>query len=443
MPRSATPARWSGRLAGILQGSAQLRGTDFEYADLAESPGLVRSVVAVQVPRAVSMRADLATIFVGGGDLAEPDADADALADQLEGGVAELRQNHCDVLLATSIDPRFGFRRGRLRQRAAEFNAHLWSIARTHNALILDLWSARELQSRSVWGADRVHLSPEGHGVIAGRAAHALGVPYFESRRRPATIDFGHGFSADLLVWIDCEMTGLDLAIDELVEVAVVITDYDLMPVDPGFSIVIKPDQAASDNMNEFVATCTPRAGLLEEMPERRDARRRRVRGQRVHPPLRADRETAPLAGNTIGTDRAFLAKYMPRVDAHLHYRRIDVSSIKELSRRWFPRVYFNAPDQERRAPRARRHPRVDPRARLLPHGGVRGRARPDDRTRCRPVVAHDRADLAVVVAARCNTLVWLPTSASAAAMVVVAQLAERWLVEPDVAGSSPVDHPK
>lgn len=153
--------------------------------------------------------------------------------------------------------------------------------------------------------------------------------------------------TADLLVWIDCEMTGLDVSIDELVEVAVVITDYDLLTVDPGFSIVIKPDQSAFDNMGEFVLNMHKESGLLEEIP---------------HGVALADAEyavneyilrfvptpqTAPLAGNTIGTDRAFLAKYMPRVDTHLHYRNIDVSSIKELSRRWFPRAYFNAPTKD------------------------------------------------------------------------------------------------
>lgn len=149
---------------------------------------------------------------------------------------------------------------------------------------------------------------------------------------------------ADLLVWIDCEMTGLDITVDELVEVAVVITDYNLVAVDPGFSIVIKPDQIAFDNMAEFVRGMHTESGLIDEIP---------------HGVALADAEyaineyilrfvptpqSAPLAGNTIGTDRMFLAKYMPRVDSHLHYRSIDVSSIKELSRHWFPRVYFNAP---------------------------------------------------------------------------------------------------
>ena len=152
---------------------------------------------------------------------------------------------------------------------------------------------------------------------------------------------------ADLLVWIDCEMTGLDISVDELVEVAVVITDYELQALDPGFSIVIKPDQTAWDNMGEFVRNMHTESGLLEEV----------ARGVSLADAEYAVNEyilrfvptpqSAPLAGNTIGTDRTFLAKYMPRVDSHLHYRSIDVSSIKELSRRWFPRVYFNAPSKD------------------------------------------------------------------------------------------------
>ena len=153
--------------------------------------------------------------------------------------------------------------------------------------------------------------------------------------------------SSDLLVWIDCEMTGLDVAIDELVEVAVVITDYDLKPIDPGFEIVIKPDQAALDNMSDFVRDMHRASGLLDDIPNGvslADAEYAVNEYILRHVPAP---QTAPLAGNTIGTDRMFLAKYMPRVDSHLHYRNIDVSSIKELSRRWFPRVYFNAPAKE------------------------------------------------------------------------------------------------
>ncbi|QAV69776.1 oligoribonuclease [Salinibacterium sp. UTAS2018] len=151
---------------------------------------------------------------------------------------------------------------------------------------------------------------------------------------------------ADYLVWIDCEMTGLDVDIDELVEVAVVITDYDLVPVDDGMTIVIKPSEAALANMGEFVTAMHTSSGLIDEMPlgvslAEAEAAVRDYIQQYVPNP-----RTAPMAGNTIGTDRTFLAKYMPSVDTHLHYRSVDVSSIKELSKRWFPRVYFNAPDK-------------------------------------------------------------------------------------------------
>jgi len=139
-------------------------------------------------------------------------------------------------------------------------------------------------------------------------------------------------------------MTGLDITVDELVEVAVVITDYDLVPVHPGFTIVINPDQSALDNMGDFVRNMHTESGLITEIPDGvslADAEYAVLEYILKYVP---GVQTTPLAGNTIGTDRAFLAKYMPRVDGHLHYRSVDVSSIKELARHWFPRVYFNAP---------------------------------------------------------------------------------------------------
>jgi oligoribonuclease len=148
----------------------------------------------------------------------------------------------------------------------------------------------------------------------------------------------------DRLVWIDCEMTGLDLQIDELVEVAVVITDYDLVPVDPGFSIVIKPDQTAWDHMGDFVREMHTSSGLLEEIPHGTSLAEAEYEVLEYILKFVPGAQSAPLAGNTIGTDRMFLAKYMPRVDSHLHYRSVDVSSIKELARHWFPRIYFSAP---------------------------------------------------------------------------------------------------
>ncbi|HXH35357.1 MAG TPA: oligoribonuclease [Plantibacter sp.] len=153
--------------------------------------------------------------------------------------------------------------------------------------------------------------------------------------------------AGDRLVWIDCEMTGLELEVDELVEIAVVITDFDLNILDPGYSVVIKPDQSALDNMGEFVTNMHTTSGLIEEIPNGvsvADAEFQVIEYiQRFVP----DESKAPLAGNTIGTDRSFIARYMPRLDAHLHYRNVDVSSIKELARRWYPRVYFNAPSKD------------------------------------------------------------------------------------------------
>lgn len=150
----------------------------------------------------------------------------------------------------------------------------------------------------------------------------------------------------DYLVWIDCEMTGLDLERDELIEVAVVITDYDLVALDPGLTVVIKPSAAALEQMVEFVRGMHTESGLLVELDGGLglEAAERLVL-EYIHRFI-PTASTAPLAGNTIGTDRAFIAKYMPRVDAHLHYRSVDVSSIKELSKRWYPRAYFNAPDK-------------------------------------------------------------------------------------------------
>lgn len=150
--------------------------------------------------------------------------------------------------------------------------------------------------------------------------------------------------SSDRLVWIDCEMTGLDLEVDELVEIAVVITNYDLNPVDPGLSIVIKPDASALESMGEFVRAMHTESGLIEEIPNGvsvAEAEYEVLEYVLKHVP---DEQRAPLAGNSVGTDRAFLAKYMPRLDGHLHYRNVDVSSIKELAKRWYPRAYFNSP---------------------------------------------------------------------------------------------------
>ena len=141
-------------------------------------------------------------------------------------------------------------------------------------------------------------------------------------------------------------MTGLDLEVDELVDIAVVITDFELNVLDPGLSIVIKPDASALANMSDFVRGMHTTSGLIEEIPNGKSLAEAEYEVLEYVLKYAPSARTAPLAGNTIGTDRMFLAKYMPRLDTHLHYRNVDVSSIKELARRWYPRIYFNAPEK-------------------------------------------------------------------------------------------------
>lgn len=146
------------------------------------------------------------------------------------------------------------------------------------------------------------------------------------------------------LVWIDCEMTGLDLVHDELIEVAALVTDAELNVLGAGVDVLIKPSAAALDHMGDFVRDMHTRSGLLAQldlgltMAEAEEQVLDYIR-QFVTEPRRA-----PLAGNTIGTDRAFLAKDMPALEQYVHYRNVDVSSIKELSHRWYPRAYYQAP---------------------------------------------------------------------------------------------------
>jgi oligoribonuclease len=153
--------------------------------------------------------------------------------------------------------------------------------------------------------------------------------------------------SSDRLVWIDCEMTGLDINADELVEIAVVITDFDLNILDPGLDIVIKPDASALENMGDFVRNMHTSSGLIEEIPNGVSVAEAEYQVLEYILKFVPEDQRAPLAGNSIGTDRAFLTRYMPRLDKQLHYRNVDVSSIKELAHRWFPRAYFNAPAKD------------------------------------------------------------------------------------------------
>ena len=151
--------------------------------------------------------------------------------------------------------------------------------------------------------------------------------------------------SAGHLVWIDCEMTGLDLTRDKLIEVAVLVTDSDLNVLDPGLDLVISADDDALEGMVEVVTEMHAKSGLTEAVRASTltvaEAEQQLLAYVRRFVP---ERRTAPLCGNSIGTDRGFLARDMPELDDHLHYRMIDVSSVKELARRWFPRVYFGQP---------------------------------------------------------------------------------------------------
>jgi len=141
-------------------------------------------------------------------------------------------------------------------------------------------------------------------------------------------------------------MTGLDPAVDELVEVAVVITDYDLAPVDEGFQVVIKPSAEALEQMNDFVRDMHATSGLLDQLETGLDLAEAEAQVLSYIQQFVPDAQSAPLAGNTIGTDRMFLQKYMPLVHEYLHYRNIDVSTIKELSKQWFPKAYYQSPDK-------------------------------------------------------------------------------------------------
>ncbi len=150
--------------------------------------------------------------------------------------------------------------------------------------------------------------------------------------------------NGDRLVWIDCEMTGLDPAFDEIVEIAAIVTDADLTEIDAGITLVVKPGDEPLVRMDPFVVNMHTESGLITEIPDGislAEAQERVLAYVRQHVP---DARRAPLAGSSVYVDRMFLAHYMPELDAHLHYRLVDVSTIKELAKRWYPRVYFNAP---------------------------------------------------------------------------------------------------
>jgi oligoribonuclease len=152
---------------------------------------------------------------------------------------------------------------------------------------------------------------------------------------------------AERLVWIDCEMTGLDLGADALIEIAALVTDYDLNVLGEGVDIIVKPPPEALDQMIDLVRSMHVTSGLLDELSggvtleeaeQQVLAYLREQCGTKVRP---------PLAGNSVGTDRAFIARDMAALDEYLHYRIVDVSSVKELARRWYPRAYYASPKKQ------------------------------------------------------------------------------------------------
>ena len=150
----------------------------------------------------------------------------------------------------------------------------------------------------------------------------------------------------DRLVWIDLEMTGLDPTHDEIVEIACIVTEADLTEIDSGISFVIKPNDAPLATMDDVVVQMHTASGLLNEIPNGitlADAQAQVLDYIKQHV---AEPRKAPLAGSSVYVDRGFLSAYMPDIDQHLHYRLVDVSSIKELTKRWYPRVFFATPEK-------------------------------------------------------------------------------------------------
>ena len=149
------------------------------------------------------------------------------------------------------------------------------------------------------------------------------------------------------LVWVDCEMTGLDLRRDALIEVAVIVTDAELVPLDDGVDVIIHAHDDVLETMLPVVREMHDASGLTEAVRASTvtlgDAEQVVLDYVKSHV---SDPKTAPLCGNSIATDRAFLARDMPALDGHLHYRMVDVSSLKELAKRWYPRVYQSQPEK-------------------------------------------------------------------------------------------------
>jgi oligoribonuclease len=146
------------------------------------------------------------------------------------------------------------------------------------------------------------------------------------------------------LIWIDCEMTGLSLEKDVLVEIAVLVTDSDLNVIGEGVDVVIKASAEQLAGMNEFVTQMHTTSGLITQIPSGISVEEAEAKVIAYLESAATQPGKSPLAGNSVSVDRSFIARDMPLLNEYLHYRTIDVSSIKELTRRWFPKAYFAAP---------------------------------------------------------------------------------------------------
>lgn len=183
--------------------------------------------------------------------------------------------------------------------------------------------------------------------TVPGRPVRPVRPVSARDRRVTAVSNISGERSQDRIVWIDCEMTGLELTADALVEVAVLVTDSELTVLGDGVDVVIKPPAGAVEQMRGVVREMHTASGLLDELDgglTLEEAQAAVLDYVRTFVP---EPRRAPLAGNSIATDRGFLARDMPALEQHLHYRIIDVSSIKELARRWYPRAYFASPEKK------------------------------------------------------------------------------------------------
>ena len=148
------------------------------------------------------------------------------------------------------------------------------------------------------------------------------------------------------MVWVDCEITGLDLQHDALVELAVLVTDAELNVLGDGVDVVIRPPDEALAQMGDFVRQMHTTSGLIDELAAGMTLAEAEAKAMAYIQQFVPEARKAPMAGNSIATDRTFIARDLHQLDEHVHYRMIDVSSIKELARRWYPRAYFQAPEK-------------------------------------------------------------------------------------------------